>query len=229
MRKLGITPTRSSVFGCLQSGSHQLRVHRRGETHTQTGLSSHCFADRAVSMRVARPGTTAHAVVHIPVKHETSATCCSLTAIHHEPEPAIHRLTPASSTSVVETDPGCTAETVSHKVLDRHVRCVLGSVTDVGGLTEGAVGSTHIMVIPTQNNWCLKFTTGYGFVEGERNFNTALSIGVENASLRTDHKTIFVSFADPEGIVLILHAVCCGSCLFAQSIDHFTGQPVGDQ
>ena len=98
-----------------------------------------------------------------------------------------------------------TASTVAGKAIDRHISHDVTTVVDVGGLTEGRVGTTHIVVVAAQHDGTDLTLTDH-LIELKGDPYPTLAVLVEDTCLRTDDESILLRITDPDIIVSILVA-----------------------
>ncbi len=125
----------------------------------------------------------------------------------------------------MQADPSGASEAVTYDVLHRHIGGEATAIVDVRGFPEGRVGAAYVMVVTAKHDRASKFAAGNGVIEGLRNLDPTLGIGVKDSGLRADDGQVTVGIFYPNDIVVELALdFGGGSCL--NSLQNLCGDSV---
>ena len=125
----------------------------------------------------------------------------------------------------MQADPRGAAEGIAHEVLHGHVCGEAAAVADVGRLAVGTVGAAHVVVVAAQHDGRADLTALDRFVEGLRDADAALAVGVQDARLAAHHELVLLRAADPVQVVRDLLADLGGG-LLEHGFQHLSGDAV---
>ena len=105
----------------------------------------------------------------------------------------------------MQRDQAHAAGGVAGVALGRHVGHDVGAVLDVGGLTEGGVGSAGIVVVAAQHDRT-DLAVADHLVELQSQVHAAHSVGVQDPALGAHDHLVLAGVTDPDVVVVVLIA-----------------------
>ena len=109
--------------------------------------------------------------------------------------------------------PGC----VPGIALYCHVRCDIGAVIDVGGLSVRGIRSACIMMVTAQHHRS-DLSISYHFIEPKGNIPSSKGILVQDTALGAHYQFVLLRVTDPDVVVPVLAP--------SVRVDHFHGRMV---
>ena len=154
------------------------------------------------------------------MQHHTQTAVASLAAVQHHSETTVHHFAPAYAATVVDAHPRGSAEAVANNILHSHIGAAVTAVIDVRSLTEGAVGTAHVVVVASQHDRSRNLALLDGLVEAGGNLGAAFAVGIEYTGLAAHHKVVLLGTLNPLDIVvhLLLYLGGGSGCYFAQHL-----------
>ena len=168
------------------------------------------------SVLVGSPCAAGNADHGIPRHGHLQDGVDTLGAVQNHAEAAVDGLADAGAAAVVQSDHGHAASAVTSVALGSHFSHDVGAVLDVGGLTEGGVGTTGIVVVAAQHDGADLAVTDH-FVELQSDVHTAHSILVQDTALSTNDQLVLLCVAAPDIVVIVLIAAVVSQNVLSSS------------
>ena len=167
------------------------------------------LGDSGHGVLVARPAAAGNADHGIPRHGHAQDGVDTLGAVENHTEAAVDGAADARTTAVVQGDVAHAAGSVTSVALGRHLGHDVGAVLDVGGLTEGRIGTAGVVMVTAKDDGA-DLTVADHLVELEREVHTAHGILIEDTALGADDQLVLLGVADPDIVVVVLIAAVVG-------------------
>ena len=105
----------------------------------------------------------------------------------------------------MQRDVAHAAGSVAGVALSGHLGHDVGAVLDVGGLTEGGVGSAGVVVVTAQDDRA-DLAVADHLVELQSDVHTAHGVLIQDTALGAHHQLVLLGVADPDIVVVVLIA-----------------------
>ena len=190
----------------LDSGIHDGVVRHVGQGDVVLSLVELVvLRSGAQSVLVAGPGAAGHTHHNVPRHGHLQDVVHTLGAVQNHAEAAVDGLADAHAAAVVQGDQAHAAGSVAGVALGSHIRHDVGAVLDVGGLTEGGVGSAGIVVVAAQHDGA-DLAVADHLVELQSDVHAAHGVGVQYPALRAYYHLVLFRITQPYVVVVILIA-----------------------
>ncbi len=155
------------------------------------------------SMFVSCPVSTSNAAHYVPHHSGLEDFVNSLGTIKKQTESAVDSLADAYAAAVVKCAERHTSCSITSEALNSHICHYVGSVLDVGSLSEWGVSTGYVMVVTT-HHYRTDLALSNELVECKTDVTTTLSILIEDTSLSTNNEFVLLSVSDPDPVVSVL-------------------------